>query len=167
MKVNIFQLWTEEPDFEHRKCSCKAPALFSVNLVSQFSRSVMSDSLWPHGLQPTRLLHPWGFPGKSTRVGCHCLLRYQCTEFCKYHTYWNRAGETGLITETIQKLVSFLKSVCRYKKHTFRHYEGTGHSSLAFALDLQTHCFVSMGNTAHPSHWGRFLMGRWLPAPQR
>ena len=24
--------------------------------------------------QPTRLLHPWDFPGKSTEVGCHCLL---------------------------------------------------------------------------------------------
>ena len=39
------------------------------------SRSVMSDSLWPPGLQPTRLLRPWDFPGKSTGVGCHCLLR--------------------------------------------------------------------------------------------
>ena len=38
-------------------------------------RSVMSDSSWPHGLQPTRLLHPWDVPGKSTGVGCHCLLR--------------------------------------------------------------------------------------------
>ena len=28
----------------------------------------------PHGLQPTRLLCPWDFPGKSTREGCHCLL---------------------------------------------------------------------------------------------
>ena len=28
-----------------------------------------------YGPQPTRLLHPWDFPGKSTRVGCHCLLR--------------------------------------------------------------------------------------------
>ena len=34
----------------------------------------MSDSLRPHGLQPTRLLRPWDFPGKSTGVGCHCLL---------------------------------------------------------------------------------------------
>ena len=34
----------------------------------------MSDSVRPHGLQPTRLLHPWDFPGKSTGVGCHCLL---------------------------------------------------------------------------------------------
>ena len=35
----------------------------------------MSDPQRPHGLQPTRLLHPWGFPGKSSGVGCHCLLR--------------------------------------------------------------------------------------------
>ena len=27
------------------------------------------------GLQPSRLLHPRDFPGKSTEVGCHCLLR--------------------------------------------------------------------------------------------
>ena len=33
------------------------------------------DSLRPHGLQPTRLLRPWDFPGKSTGVGCHCLLQ--------------------------------------------------------------------------------------------
>ena len=38
----------------------------------------MSDSSRPHGLQPTRLLRPWDFPGKSTGVGCHCLLRHQC-----------------------------------------------------------------------------------------
>ena len=35
----------------------------------------MSDSSRPHGLQPTRLLRPWYFPGKSPGVGCHCLLR--------------------------------------------------------------------------------------------
>ena len=40
------------------------------------SHSVVSDSLRPHGLQPTRLLHPWDFPGKSTGVECHCLLKY-------------------------------------------------------------------------------------------
>ena len=42
----------------------------------KWSHSVMSDSYRPHGLQPTRLLHPWDFPGKSTGVGCHCLLWY-------------------------------------------------------------------------------------------
>ena len=37
--------------------------------------SVMSDSLWPHGLQPARLLCLWNFPGKNTGVGCHFLLQ--------------------------------------------------------------------------------------------
>ena len=40
----------------------------------KWSRSVVSDSYRPHGLQPTRLLRPWDFPGKNTGVGCHFLL---------------------------------------------------------------------------------------------
>ena len=40
----------------------------------KWSRSVVSDSSRPHGLQPSRLLRPWGFPGKSTRVGRRVLL---------------------------------------------------------------------------------------------
>ena len=40
----------------------------------KWSRSVVSNSSQPHGLQPTRLLHPWDFPGKGTGVGCHRLL---------------------------------------------------------------------------------------------
>ena len=39
--------------------------------VCVFSRSVVSDSLWPHELWPARLLWPWGFPGKNPGVGCH------------------------------------------------------------------------------------------------
>ena len=35
----------------------------------------MSDSVRPHGLQPTRLLRPWDSPGKNTGVGCHFLLQ--------------------------------------------------------------------------------------------
>ena len=42
--------------------------------------SVMSNSLGPHELQPTRLLSPWDSPGKSTGVGCHCLLRREPEE---------------------------------------------------------------------------------------
>ena len=39
------------------------------------SRSVVPDSLQPHGLQPSRLLCPWDFPGKDTGVGCYFLLQ--------------------------------------------------------------------------------------------
>ena len=39
----------------------------------------MSNSVTPwtvaHGLEPTRLLCPWDFPGKNAGVGCHFLLQ--------------------------------------------------------------------------------------------
>ena len=35
----------------------------------------MSNSLQPHGLQPTRLLCPWNSPGKNTGVGSHSFLK--------------------------------------------------------------------------------------------
>ena len=39
------------------------------------SLSVVSDSLWSHGLEPARLLHAWDFPGKNTGVVCHSFSR--------------------------------------------------------------------------------------------
>ena len=49
-------------------------------LYCVLSRSVLSNSLWPHGLVqaplwPSRLLYPWNFSGKNTGVGCHILLQ--------------------------------------------------------------------------------------------
>ena len=38
----------------------------------------MSDSVWPHRRQPTRLPRPWDSPDKITGVGCHFLL--QCVK---------------------------------------------------------------------------------------
>ena len=37
--------------------------------------SVVSNSVWPHRRQPTRLPRPWDSPGKNTKVGCHFLLQ--------------------------------------------------------------------------------------------
>ena len=42
----------------------------------KWSLSVVSDSVWPHRRQPTRLLRPWDSPGKNTGVGCHFLLQF-------------------------------------------------------------------------------------------
>ena len=41
-----------------------------VCLVSQ-----SSDSLWPHGFEPTIPVFPQNFPGKNTGVSCHFLLQ--------------------------------------------------------------------------------------------
>ena len=40
------------------------------------SPSVLSYSLQPHELQPTRLLSPWDPLAKNTGVDCHFLLQY-------------------------------------------------------------------------------------------
>ena len=39
------------------------------------SSSVVSDSLWPHGLRPASLLCPWDSPGKNTGMNSHFLLQ--------------------------------------------------------------------------------------------
>ena len=46
--------------------------------------SFIPNSLWPHGLQPYRLLCPWNFPSKSTELGCHFLLQYRCLYLCLF-----------------------------------------------------------------------------------
>ena len=48
---------------ERDMCYGKIIDLFISNYWVQFSRSVMSDSLWPHGLQHTRLPCPSPTPG--------------------------------------------------------------------------------------------------------
>ena len=46
------------------------------------SRSAVSDSLQPHGVQTSRLLCPWSFPGKNTGVGCHSHLQLHGIYLC-------------------------------------------------------------------------------------
>ena len=48
----------------------RAPAMQGC---AALSRSVMSNSLWPH--EPARLLCPWDSPGNNIGVGCHALLQ--------------------------------------------------------------------------------------------
>ena len=63
-------------------------------------RSVISDSSRLHGLQPTRLLHPWDFLGKSTGVTCHCLLWWE-----DYSNYLGQGVEISRNPSTAHFLV--------------------------------------------------------------
>ena len=47
---------------------------FSNACTHAKSLQFMSNSVWPRGQQPTRLLCPRNSPGKNTGVGCHFLL---------------------------------------------------------------------------------------------
>ena len=57
----------------HRKAPVpRSPAgSFSVSCVCAcwVTSLCLTHSLWPYGLWPTRLLYPWGSPGKNTAVG--------------------------------------------------------------------------------------------------
>ena len=55
------------------RCIFVLLCILSIICCCCYVMSVMSDSVLPHRRQPTRLLCPWDFPGKSTGVGCHCL----------------------------------------------------------------------------------------------
>ena len=69
-------------------CGLPFPSPMHESEEWKWSRSVVSNSSRPHGLQPTRLLHPWDFPGKSTGVGCHCLLCwFPSTVELNYHGF--------------------------------------------------------------------------------
>ena len=46
--------------------------------VNSFSRVRLFATPWTAAHQ---LLRPWDFPGKSTGVGCHCLLELKTTKF--------------------------------------------------------------------------------------
>ena len=59
-----------------------------------------------HGLQPTRLLHPWDFPSKNTGVGCHCLL-------CPALYYLSKSWQE---TDCHRKVKERLKTQVKYRK---------------------------------------------------
>ena len=84
------------------------PYIRIYGLHGSISRSVVSDSLRPLGLQPTRLLCSWSFPGENTGVDCHFLLQgiFQTQgsnpglSYCRQTLYWlSRQGSPRFIIE--------------------------------------------------------------------
>ena len=61
------------PVRNHLNLSNTSPFIICSMCLKCSFGSVMSDYLWPYGLQPIRLLCLWDYPRKNTRVGCHAL----------------------------------------------------------------------------------------------
>ena len=109
------------------------------------SRSVISDSSRPHGLQPTRLLRPWDFPGKSTRVGCHCLLQ---------NTLLAHISISGKCFHALQLIRNSLKSPQSIQLSFLS-------SNLYTIYDTHTPCKtqLQMNQSHHPSvHTRKYLL---------
>ena len=68
------ELWYEPSDFRFNRWDCTFHPTYNV-LCSCLVVKLPPALLWPHGLQPTRLLCPWNFPGKNTGLGCRFLLQ--------------------------------------------------------------------------------------------
>ena len=88
-------------------------------LSVKWRRSVTSNSLWPHGLQPTRLLCPWDFPGKNTGISCHFLLQgIFLTQGLKPHLlHW----QTGSLPLSYQGSPKALTELVNEVAHRERH----------------------------------------------
>ena len=77
MHISKSLTWCSFTSQDLGMCSLNIRIICYITTVPVFrlSCSVVSDSLWPHGLEPARLLCPWNFLGKNTGVGCHFLLQ--------------------------------------------------------------------------------------------
>ena len=75
----------------------------------------MSNPLRPHGLQPTRLLHPRDFPGKSPGVGCQSLLHLAVLPTGKIQD-WNELTESSLLYQMFPLTRVLYMSISRQRK---------------------------------------------------
>ena len=71
----------------------------------------MSDSKRLHGLQPTRLLHPWDFPGNSTGVCRNAKVGRQ-----EIPGVTGKFG-IGVQNEAGQRLTVLLRECTGHRKH--------------------------------------------------
>ena len=96
----------------------------------KWNHSVVSNSSRLHRLQPTRLLCPWDFPGKSTGVGCHCLLRVRCIDIYNCYVF--------LLDWSLDHYVlSFIVSCNFYFKVYFVSYEDCYSSFLLLPICME------------------------------
>ena len=129
--VKLALVWCS-PSYPHHLCHLKLVLypfpIFSslfLNVNVYVSHSVLSNSLQPHELQPTRILCPWNFSGKSTGVGCHFLLhgssqpRDQTCDSCivgRFFTIWATRGAQVLIEYMLVRICLKELNVCNSRK---------------------------------------------------
>ena len=107
--------------------------MFLLRHACILSCSVVSNSLKPFGLQPSKHFCPWNFPGKNTGVGCHFLhLRFHFIEltsafplpelFGACYTLQSRSSKlipifSNVFTLGLPRQLSGKESTCQCRRH--------------------------------------------------
>ena len=114
--------------------------------------SVVSDSVRPHGLQPTRLLHPWDFPGNSTGVRCHCLLHDQPRQHIKKQRHY--FAEKG---PSSQSFVFSRSHICMWELDHKESWEARNWCFWTVVLEKTLESLLNSSNSFCQVH----LLSRW------
>ena len=92
-----------------------------MSLCVYVSRSVVSDVLQPHGLQPASLLCPWNSSGNNTGVDCHSLLQ---------RIFPTQGLNSGLLhCRQILYHLSYMEVLAHLKLLKHRYFQGVQFSS--------------------------------------
>ena len=122
--------------------------------VCVFTQSYLT--LWPHGLWPARLLCPWNFPGKNTRMGCHFLLQgiflTQGWNRCLLHLVHGQAD--SLPTALPRKWV---QTRSQSSPALFQPRGG----SMPQLVDFLSWDWVEISDPDEPCWWSPFQRGSW------
>ena len=81
----------------------------------KWSLSVVPDSEWPHGLQPTRLLRPWDFPGKSYWSGLPLPSPSKMLHGCISDNYKHKWSVSIPSITLVKLIISHSFSRCGYQ----------------------------------------------------
>ena len=96
---------------------------------------------------PTRQLCPWDFPGKSTRVGCHCLLYSDCVDHNKLWKILKEVGIPDHLTRLLRNLYAVQEASVR-----------TGHGTTDW---FQIGKGVHQGLYCHPAYLTSMQSTSW------
>ena len=106
--ANTYHPWSTCPGSDTTSCVCVCESLSCVPL------SVT------RGLEPTRLLHPWDIPGKSTGAGCCSLLQgsnpgfWHCRQIV-YHLNHQGSPPAPITLMWISPLSTLMRSLPVYR----------------------------------------------------
>ena len=151
-RIDAFELWCWRRLLRVPWSTRRSNQSILKEVKVKWSRSVVSDSLWPCGLKHSRLLHPWDSPGKNTGVGCHFLLQ---------GIFLTQGSNPGLLhyRQTLSPLSHHPTSQSWSKSALNIHWKDWCWS---WSSNTLATWFEELNHWKRPWCWERWMRMRWL-----